>query len=360
MAKTRVNLHAMAANEITFKIHPPDGGSEVPVSLLIQSLGTLEELIHLFAFQEEGNVLRHRFRPNADLLARYELRMQVPKTGSYAMAGTLTSQRPELYDAEKHGHVVHSFQEFGKAIQSGRREQYAHIVPESRLRERILRDFSSLCPPAGSGYSIELLNGTGAGFTLTEATQQAIDEAISTPQDREEMQTVTGKLDAIRFNERKLDLFYSPKRRKLECNYSDELEPMLWENRRDLIQVRGKVILDLDGHPERIDDVEEIMELDLSPFRLTVFTLAAGALNLRETLLLQPYLSEDEQLLCLEHEPWDLLVYAQTRQELSQELRAHMAMLWSEYAMEDDIALDGPALALKQRLLSDLKYTAHA
>lgn len=350
----------MAENDITFKIHPPDNGNEVPVSLLIQSLGTLEELVLLFAYQEEGNVLRHRFRPNTDLLARYELRMSAPQAGSYAMPGHLTSQRPELFDAVKHHNVVHKFQEFGKAIEAGDRKRKTELVPESRLRERILRDFSNLCPPAGSGYTVELLNGTGKGFMLKETTRRSILEAIDPSATRIEPQTVTGQLDAVRFNERKLDLYYAPKRRKLECTYSDELEPMLWENRRDLIQVRGKVVLDIDGHPQRIDDVEEILELDLSPFRLREFPVGSGAVRLNDPMLLTPYMSEDQQLICLTHEPWDLHVFAPTRSELSQELEVHMRMLWDEYAVEDDDVLDARAIELKQQLLKDLSLTNHA
>ena len=38
------------------------------------------------------------------------------------------------------------------------------------------------------------------------------------------------------------------KGRWLECIYEDDLEPMLLENRRDLIQVTGRVIPDDDGH----------------------------------------------------------------------------------------------------------------
>ena len=34
-------------DQLTFKIHPAGGGSEVPVALLTQSLTTIQELIHL-------------------------------------------------------------------------------------------------------------------------------------------------------------------------------------------------------------------------------------------------------------------------------------------------------------------------
>jgi len=350
----------MPTNEITFKIHPPDGGSEVPVSLLIQSLGTLEDLVYMFAWQEEGRQLKQRFRLNAELRSKYVLKFRPPVTGSFSVSGRLASDVPDLLIEERHAHVIHTFQEFGKAIEAGDAVKVRELVQESRLRDRVLHAFRAMSPPAGRGYRYEVLNGTGAGFSLDEDVPAFVSEVLVAVVERSETQTVTGKLDAIRFNEHKLSIYYAPRSRTLECSYSDDLEVMLWENRRDLIKVRGRVVLDVAGHPQRIDDVEEITELDLSPFRVPDIQYKGDVLSPRAPLLLQPTLSDDEQLLCLEHEPWDLLVYGQTRQELSAELREHLIMLWVEYAQEDDDVLNGPAQVLKKRLLQDLKLAPHA
>lgn len=347
-------------NDITLVIHPPDDGHEVPVQVLVQSLATLEELLHLCAFSVERRTIQQRFRVPRDIQATYELRMHAPTAGSYAIAGHLASQQPELFNAEHHGAVMYALQEVGHSIQSNDLSGIARIIVDARIRHRVLKAFIGLCPTAGSGYTLELLNGDGSGFMLKESTPNVIVKALETTESRIEMHTVTGTLDAIHFNERKLDILYLPKGRKLVCNYNDDLEVMLWENRRDLIQVRGSVVLDTEGHPERIDNVEEITELDLSPFRINQIEVNGGILQTRTPVMTTPYLTEDQQLLCMDYEPWNLSVYAESRRELGTEITAYMQMLWEEYASVEDSLMTEGGRKLKNQLLHDLMLVKNA
>ena len=110
------------------------------------------------------------------------------------------------------------------------------------------------------------------------------------------------------------------------------------------------------GHPRRIVEVSRIEELDLSPFVVTEFV---PNVPLLEPLRLEPILTEDQQLLRLQNEELDIDVFAPTRTELLHELRGQIAMLWQEFALEDDEALSAPAQALKQRLLSLTYRSSH-
>ena len=92
----------------------------------------------------------------------------------------------------------------------------------------------------------------------------------------------------------------------------------------------------------------EVEELDLDGFRL----------RFRAPLTLPLQLDESEQLLCIENEDWGLNVFADNREQLWQELREQMEMLWLEYAREDDDQLSAPALALKNRLLAGIEEIA--
>jgi hypothetical protein len=90
-----------------------------------------------------------------------------------------------------------------------------------------------------------------------------------------------------------------------------------------------------------------VEEMDMSP--LVVREFAPGVV-LREPLSLTPMQSEDGELLRLEYGPLDIDVFAATRSELQEELREQLAMLWTEFALEDDEKLSGPAVELKKRL----------
>lgn len=342
-------------DQLTFKIHPAEGGSEVPVSMLTQCLTTLQELIHLFALQEEGRELRTRLRLSGELKSKYVLRCGPPVTGSFAVTGRVARLAGDLYAAEDVSRVVQNFHEFGHAAVANSHSRLQELVADSRLRHRILTCFIALSPPAGSGYRYEVLNGTGPGFALEESLPSRIEGWLSTPEERAEVQTVTGRLEAISFSEHKVTIQYAPKGRWLECLYDDDLEPMLFEKRRDLIQVTGRVIADDDGHPKKIVEVDEIRELDLSPFVVTEVGAADWKIRPKQPVKLTPTLSDSEQLLCLAHPAWDLDVFAATRSELFRELKEQLVMLWQEYVREDEDVLSEPAKQLRTRLMQDFE-----
>lgn len=85
--------------------------------------------------------------------------------------------------------------------------------------------------------------------------------------------------------------------------------------------------------------------------------LAADA-PLIKPLRLEPFLSDDEQLLRLEHADLDIDVFAHTRTDLWNELRGQLGMLWQEYGLEDNDRLSGPAIALKEQLNQLVKHQA--
>ena len=341
--------------EFTFRIHPAGGGMEIPVSLLTQSLTTLQELVQLFALKEEGRTLRERLRLPDEFKKKYILQCRPPAAGSFAISGRVSSTASDLFAAEQTGRVMADLQEFGRAAVERNQPRLLELVSDSRLRHRILSRFVTLSPPPGSGYRYELLNGAGAGIQLEETLPARIEALIKTQDPRAEVQTVTGRLEAIAFSERRVTINYAPKGRWLECIYEDDLEPMLLENRRDLIQVTGRVIPDDDGHPKKIVEAEEIRDLDLSPFVLGEVVGENLRLKLSKQVTLTPALSDSEQLICLEYADWDLDVFAATRLELFDELKEQILMLWAEYAKEGDAVLSEPAKALKARLLRDFQ-----
>ena len=94
---------------------------------------------------------------------------------------------------------------------------------------------------------------------------------------------VTGQLTNINFTNRIVTIIYPPTKREMECVYDDAVDELLIENRRGLIQVTGRVVLDDAGAPKKIIDVNDIRELDLSP--LAVDTVKVGDLTVSYTHL---------------------------------------------------------------------------
>src|SRR5205085_1350173 len=81
--------------------------------------------------------------------------------------------------------------------------------------------------------------------------------------------------------------------RRLQITYPDDLEDVLLENRRALIQVTGRVLRDENEEVKKLFDLESIGPLDLSPLEITEVEHAGIRLHLREPLHLQPRLADD-------------------------------------------------------------------
>jgi hypothetical protein len=345
---------------LEFRIRPEDDGQEVPVDLVTQGLNGLQHLIHLFALVIEGKTVRQRARLTEEQRKKFVLRCKPPQSGSFIMPCRVGDPASDLYAPQQIANVTSLLQNFGRAAVARNSAELLRLVPDSRLRTRALGAFRDLAPPAGRGYRYEIQNCTGPAISLTEEFFAHVEELIRLPQDEERPSTVTGRLDQIVFSDRKLVIHYAPKSRQLDCLYSEDIEPMLFENRRDLIQVTGQVILDEDGHPKRITDVEQIQDLDLSPFALNQIDVSGFRLKFRSPLLLEPFLSESQQLICLEKEELDIDVFAATRAELWDGLRSQLAVLWREYALEADENLSAPALMLKARLHAAIEEARYA
>jgi len=345
---------------VELRIEPPGGKTEVPVGILTQTLLGFQQLVHLFALQAEGRSLRQRLRLPEEIKNRYLLQCSPPEAGSFVVKARVGGVSEDLVSPVQVGGVMEKLHEFGAAAVHGERDKLIDLVPDSRFRFRMLDSLGKLAPPAGTGYRVSFRNSTGEAIQLEEDLPGRIVQLMKPPAERHATQTVTGMLDEISFSEHKLQIIYVPRNKSLECFYEEDLEPMLFENRRDLIQVTGRVIMDDDNHPKKIVEVEAIRELDLSPFNLAEVTGKSFTVRLRKPLSLVPQLSDTQQLLYLEHAPLDIDVFAATRAELQTELKEQVLMLAQEYALADDATLSQPARELKQRLLQDWEIVRNA
>ncbi len=342
---------------IEFSILPEDGGHEVPVALLLQGLQGLQQLIHFGALSIENRTIRQRVRISGEIQQRYTLHCRPPEPGSFKVAGRVGDLRPNLVPTGDVSRVMELVHGFSHATLKADEGELLRLVPDGRLRVRMLDCLRGMVPPPGAGYAYEFRNCVGAPVRIDEVMSARIESVLRPQAPRQSIRTITGQLEAIAFSEHRLSILYVPKGRTLECLYDESLEPMLFENRRDLIQVTGRVVDAEDGHPRKIVEVSRIEELDLSPFVITEFEPGAP---LAEPLRLDPFLGDDQQLIHLQEPSLDLDVFASTRGELLQELRGQLGMLWNEYAQESDAGLSAPAQQLKRALLALAKIPDHA
>jgi hypothetical protein len=102
-----------------------------------------------------------------------------------------------------------------------------------------------------------------------------------------------------------------------------------------------------------LTDVTRIEPVDLSPMMFEIFEQGERALYFDPPLVLEPSLDEEtRQLLVVTDEDLDIHVYAQTREQLADDLAAEVFFLWDEYAQESPDKLTDKAKALQTQLLN--------
>jgi hypothetical protein len=347
----------------SFSFHIESGepqGNVVPASVLVQILQNAQHAFELIGVQVEGRSINQRARVPAATSQRFQLICQLPEPGCYALPVTIGSSS-ELFESEQAEKALKIFQDVMERVSSRNPRGLADALPDERIRRRVLEAVKGMAPRADAKWTLSLHDSANAAFAFFDVqTIPFVQDTLVPAAQREASRVVTGELKNIDFIERKITIIYPPTSKELDCLYDEALEDLLYERRRELIQVTGRVLLDDQGIPKKIIDVTDIRDVDLSS--LEVSSVRHGSIHLRVTpvLSLDPILDDSKQLLCVENKELQMTVFAPTREALLAELHEHMAMLWQEYALANDDELDAIALQLKRTLLARMTEASHA
>lgn len=352
-----------AVQQPAFSFHiesTDDGAHTVPAAVLVQILENAQRAFELIGVFVEGRGIKERARVPAHISQRFQLICKIPVNGSYALPVTVGGAG-DLFTPDLAIKAFGFFRDVLENVTNRNSSGLAAALPDDRIRRRVLESVKGMAPRAGAQWKLNLHDDQDHVFALLDAeTIPFVEQTLVPAAQREAARVVTGELKSIDFAERKVTIIYPPNSKELACIYEESVEDLLYEKRRDLIQVTGRVVLDEQGSPKQIIDVTDIRDLDLSALVLDDFRCQGATLKASPSLLLEPTLDETKQLLCIEHGELGLDVYATTREVLLAELREQLAMLWQEYAKATDEELDVPARQLKQALLKRFSEVTHA
>lgn len=338
---------------------PNDNNHEVPAYLLTQVLAGMQRVIYLLAMEQESVEVRLRERVSHAIEQKYVLMCSPPSEGSVNLSATLGDPTSDIFAPLEIAQVAEMFRSVRQSLVAGLASELARLIPDRIRRIRLIEAFRSMLPKPGSGWNVDIIDQKSQVVTLNERlypffrpTQLEAAEGS--------IQTVTGKLNSIKFGERRFTIIYPVANRELECFYDEAVEELLLDNPREFIQVTGYVIFDEHDLPVKIQAVQDIRELDLSPFVVSQIETARITLRFQSPLILYPTLDSDYQRISLQQPTLGIDVSASTREELGEELHAEILMLWREYATERDDVLSPAALELKYRLLNVLHEVTNA
>jgi hypothetical protein len=336
--------------------HSTDDTPRVPASVLIQTLEGAQRALWLIAMsRQKGGVVRSRARIPAKIEQAFQLQCEIPKSGSYVMPTAVLPNQPFLEGFDTATVVVDVFERIAGALTSGAKATVLELLPDASFRRRVIDCFRSLAPRAGSGWRLKLLSGNNT-FQFDDSFHASIRRTFQVEAEEATTQVVNGELTRIDFANHKIAMIVLGSEIEVECSYEEPLEDFLYEKRRDLIQVTGRVVLNDQGLIKQMIEVESITELDLSPVEIVHFNVGSQRLVFRSPLTLAPVLDPDtKQHILLEHPQLGIHVFAPSVPLLMEELVEQLAALWVGYAEHPDQELTPGALELKHALTAAIQ-----
>lgn len=330
----------------------PASGHAIPASVLVQVVENAQNAVELIGYFVEGKEIKRRLRIPARMSRKYQLVCHVPVAGSYALPLSLGDPLSDLFALDDIQKVWGLFSGLLRGVSACDERLVRDALPDGTVRRRVLECFKAMAPGAGANWRLDIRGGDDQSFALfDDKTQPFVQGTLVPAEQREAERTITGELKTINFTQRQFSIVYPPTERELVCSYDEAIEDLLYENRRSLIQVTGRVVLNDEDQPKEIHEVSDICDLDLSPFSVEHIRADGRALTARVPVVIEPTLDDSKQYLCLANEAMGIDVFAHTREKLAVELAEQVLMLWDEYALAPDDSLEESAQVLKQALL---------
>lgn len=329
---------------------------KVPAGALVQALSGLQRSIFLLAMSLEGYEVAQRARVSQAIERRYSVLCELSEEGGFVQPYQIGDPNYALFDANLIAEVTEKHEQVLKAIDRNDQSALRSSVPDSFYRNGVINALWKMQPPERSGLilhvesrdRIRLLDGQSALIKL-RSLASARQEPLVSPG------VVTGELIELRFQERQLRLQTIPSGRTLTAAYADDFEPMLLENPRQLVQIRGNIVFDEDGEtPNAVTSVQEIVEIDISPITMERFVVGNTTYLPTRPIIFDVSFSRQDGVYYCEG-PFGIITVAETRSRLEDVIDDEVKFLWSEYSLSPDDDLASSGLALKRELQDAFK-----
>jgi hypothetical protein len=334
-------------------------GHTVPASALVQTVQALQRAIHLLAVTHEGRDFKERLRVSYELERKYSVIFKVPEDGGYDIPYVIGNTASTLFEPQDVAIVTEQYQASLAAVQNNDFQALKRIIPLAQVRRQYVTALKNMQPPKRMGLvvSIEdackqkLLDGHTAASRLAPMLNEPVTPSVKP-------RVVTGRLDALDFQSRNLTLQLFTGRR-LSCTYGEDFEPILLENPREWIQVRGEAVLNEDDSLKALNNVTEIIEVDDS--EITVESIILGGVQRAAATSVTFAVSfEPEDGIYTATGDFHMMVTGDTRDELEKAVTDALEFLWREYFTADPSDFSADALALRDRLIQTFAEVKNA
>ena len=324
----------------------------VSVDVLVRAIGSLQQVVYLLAAEEERVSIGQRFALSESFRKRYALRCGVPRESSYALPLLVGPERPLFAPT---AHPLNRALDLFVLAAEGAWEQVGKLVPDPKYLPRVLAELQAMLPRPGDGWKIRLDIGERRAV-LDSMAYRTLRRFLAPEETQDTVMTVTGELIRIDFASRQIVIRYPPTGRMIVCHCEPAVLETILQDWQRPVQVTGRYFLDRRGHPTRLTDVSRIEPIDLSPMVFDAIEWGDRRLELESPLTLEPTMDDESgQLYRLEDSGLGIDVFAQTREQLADELAEQIVFQWDTYAQEDPKKLTPAARRLRAALSGRLR-----
>lgn len=342
-------------DERNIRLHfegPKTAGHTVPAQVMVRALENIQQIVYLLAKQERGDVMKQRARVSREIEKTFALICQVPENGGYALPQEIGDPSDDFFDEDEIKSVADKFTKLSEAIDSGDITQVSQLVADQIYRSAILKRYKAAQPPKRSGLVLSIENYKQRRLLGGKDALDKIEHIQAAGKVHELGETLgylIGTLVKMDFVQRSLTLKLLSGR-TVQAFYQDDFEPTLLENARGQIQIHGNIQYDEKNDPAQVSDVDDVTELDLSTITLKEFEFNGKSLTVSPALSFEIELDEESGMMSSSSSDFGILVCAETRSALEDEIEEALKMLWIEYAQESDDRLAPKAIELAQKL----------
>ena len=325
----------------------------VPADVLVRALAGLQQIVYLMAAAAEQKSIGDRFNPGEALRKRNTLRCGVPKASSYAVPLSLTPVRSLLPSSDPT--ALNAAMNVLRLASRGEWGAMAGLFSRPKYFPRLLSEILGMLPRPGERSGVVLRVG-GDRAVLDDSVYRSIRSYLASDAAEDATMTVTGELLRVDIEDHRLVIRYPPTRQEIPCQCDPSVLGTVLRNYDLPIQVTGLYTLDRKGHPIRLTGVTRVEPLDLSPMTFDQIVWGSHRLKIDPPLSLDPTMDEESgQLYVLSDEGLGIHVFAQTREQLADELAEQLIFQWDAYARESPDRLTPPARRLRDALRTRMR-----
>lgn len=332
----------------------------VPANVLANSLQQVQRILYLLAKSHRGLDHNSRVRVSREMEHLFALNCRVPKAGSYALPVDIGD--PSMFSPgdDEIEQVCQNFHHVSQALMQSNLGTLREYIPDTGYQSVLIAAYKKIQPSQRSGIvlSIEDYNHKKIvdGFRLNTALNRLdnmINENNRKYHESDIPTYITCTLDGMEFQSRRLILKLLDGR-TLKASYQDNFEPELVVHRRRQVQLRGNAEYNDKGVLVSLSLVDHIIPIDESKIELHEIAIDNKRYQAATPLIFNVVYDREDCIYDLEGD-FGIILFADTRPELEEDLNEAIAVLWNEIACEKPTRLSPQARNLRKEMQNRLR-----